>query len=186
MKLIVILLFQIFLLVLELESASYNLTINGLDLEICKLPHKCCLFSICNKDDQHESNSEYMCKESDLLQEISRTSISSNCSLNILIERISSTITDARGRPFTPTLSMNHQALGSLIPTTTSTPSKQLSCNNGSATNASITQATALGVIAGLSVVIVVLLILAIIGWVCTYLALKKKGTMNVPKTNSR
>jgi hypothetical protein len=116
------------------------------------------------------------------------TSNSSSCSLNITRECIGSTTTDAHKNSFTPT-SMNHQPLAtteSLLPTTTLTSGKQLSCSNGSATNASITQATALGAIVGLSAVIAVLLILAIIGWVCTYLALQKKSSMNVIKTNNR
>jgi hypothetical protein len=221
MKFIVIILFQIFLLVLELESASfYNLTINE-NLVICqKQSNKCCRFSgIRHNDDSdclgdgdgnggnigdggnggddsndggdgdQDYNNNYLCEETDLFKgtiECACISIASKCSLNKIIE---CTTIDARGNPFTPT-STNHQAPGTTETTIASTPSKQLSCSNGSATiNASITQATALGVIAGLSAVILilaVLLTLIIIGWVCTCLALKKKGSMNINKTNNR
>ncbi|MCG8624077.1 MAG: hypothetical protein MJE68_19055, partial [Proteobacteria bacterium] len=69
--------------------------------------------------------------------------------------------------------------------------SSQQSLCIGSATNTSktITQAEALGAIVGLlglSAILAVLLIVAIIGWVCTCLALKKKGSMNLNKTNNR
>lgn len=68
----------------------------------------------------------------------------------------------------------------SLLPTVTSMSNKP-SCS-GLATNESITQA-ALGATVGL---LSVLLILAIIGWVCTCVILRKKGTMNMDKTNNR
>lgn len=68
----------------------------------------------------------------------------------------------------------------SLLPTVTSMSNKPL-CS-GLAVNESITQA-ALGATVGL---LSVLLTLAIIGWVCTCVILRKKGTMNVDKTNNR
>ena len=199
MKLIVIILFQIFLLVLELESESccYNLTINGLDLVMCqKQSSKCRMF--CNDDGEEDmsNNSNKMHKEKDPFQGIfeciSTKNISSNCPLNTPTECMCSTIAGAHGNLFTPT-STNYQESGttqSPLPTEMSTSSQQSLCN-GSATNSSttITQAEALGAIAGLSAVILilaVLLIVAIIGWVCTYMALKKKGSMNINKTNNR
>lgn len=202
MKFIVIILFQIFLLVLELESASYyyTLTINKSDLMMCqKQSSKCYRFSTtCNDDENMSNNNNEMRKEIDSFQgifeciSVSIKNTSLNYSLNIPTECTCSTITDARGYSLTPT-SSNHQALGttqSLLPTEMSTSSQQSLCNR-SATNTSktITQAEASGAIVGLSTVIIILaglLIVAIIGWVCTCLALKKKGSMNINKTNNR
>ena len=102
--------------------------------------------------------------------------------INTLTECIGSKITDAHRNLFTPT-SKNHktpETTESLPSTKMSTSNKQL-LHNCSATNAFITQAEALGAIIGLSAVILilaVLLMLAITGWMSTYLALKKKGSM--------
>ena len=120
---------------------------------------------------------------------ISTKSISSNCPLNTPTECMCSTITDDHKNSLTPTRT-KHQTPGttqSLLPTEMSTSSQQSLCI-GSATNTSktITQAEALGAIVGLSAMIIILFIVAIIGWVCTCLALKKKGSMNINKTNNR
>ena len=120
---------------------------------------------------------------------VSTKNTSSNYSLNTPTECTCSTITDARGNSLTPT-STNYQEFGttqSPLPTEMSTSSQQSLCI-GSATNTSktIAQAEALGAIVGLSAMILILFIVAIIGWVCTYMALKKKGSMNINKTNNR
>ena len=202
MKFIVIILFQIFLLVLELESASYycyNLTINKLDSMMCrKQSSKCRTCSITYNGVEGENMSNNNCREKDPSQgifecvSISTNNIASNCSLNTPTECTCSTITDDHENSLTPTRT-KYQTSGitqSLPPTEMSTSSQQSLCI-GSATNISktITQAKALGAIAGLSAVILILAVLfivAIIGWVCTCMALKKKGSMNINKTNNR
>ena len=115
-----------------------------------------------------------------------RTTSSStpSCTLITPTKCTDSTTTDASTNYVIPSTSSQkgNQSTDGLLSsvTLTPTPSKQL-CS-GSATNASITQA-ALGATVGL---LAVLLILAIIGWVCTCVILKKKATMNINKTNNR
>ena len=158
-----------------------------------KQSSECQRFSTTCNDDEDKNNG--MQKEIDPFQgifeciSISTKNTSSNYSLNTPTECMCSIITDARGYSLTPT-SSNHQALGttqSLLPTEMST-SRQESLCIGSATNTSktITQAKALGAIVGVSAVLAVLLTVAIIGWVCTCLALKKKGSMNIKNTSNR
>ena len=142
-----------------------------------------------------DDGDNYECEETDPIKGINLACIristeitSLNYSLiNKLTECIGSKTTDAL---FTPT-SKNHQTLE----TTESLPSTEMSISNKqllhncSAANAFITRAEALGAIIGLSAVILilaVLLMLAITGWMSTYLALKKKGSMNLNKTNNR
>ena len=105
-----------------------------------------------------------------------------NCPLIAPTKRPGSTTTDASKNYVIPSISSQkgNQNTDGLLPSVTSIPSKQL-CS-GSATNTSVTQA-ALGTTVGL---LAVLLMLAIIGWVCTCMILKKKTTMNINKTNNR
>lgn len=96
--------------------------------------------------------------------------------------KCSSSATDASTNSVRTTAQQGIQkAMDSPIPTVTSGTSTKPMCS-GLATKESITQA-ALGATVGL---LSVLLILAIIGWVCTCVILKKKDTMNIDKTNNR
>ena len=150
-----------------------------------------------NKDDCHIDNSSGngsrrrkkrmnddtpdMCFECRDISINTTSSSTSSCPI-VTPTKCSSSATDASTNSVRTTAQQGIQkAMDSPIPTVTSGTSNKQMCS-GLATKESITQA-ALGATVGL---LSVLLILAIIGWVCTCVILRKKGTMNMDKTNNR
>ena len=114
------------------------------------------------------------------------TCTSSECQ-NITIEisssspSISPSTTNTNGcEPSThSTISLQGTGTTERQSTTTATPMQLCSCSATKALGARV----ALGALVGL---FTVLLTLAIIGWVCTCVILKKKGTVNINKTKTR
>ena len=188
-----------FLLVLEVVKTmqQYNLTVCESNISYhfnqCKKELSTCKNQNCNngceKEKSHRrrnTGSASQCEELFVCEDISLDpTFSSTPSCPIVIPtKWSSFTTDASTNSIIPSTIAQQgiqKAMDSPIPTVTSGTSNKQMCS-GLATKESITQA-ALGATVGL---LSVLLILAIIGWVCTCVILRKKGTMNMDKTNNR
>ena len=163
---------------------SYNVTIckSGMSytFKMClqELPNQCCSTNQITFGQRAMAHSKIECKYNEEAE--TTQNLAPNC---LFITYKGSTI-DASTCTISSTYSTTSEQTPGITnsPSTTSHSSSKEHCQTCSCPAINIYTQASLGATG----VLTVLLILAIIGWVCTYVILKKKGAVNINKTYTR